>query len=373
MSMKSVIVQSASRQSNTGAMITTPLSPAYDTSADHIEYDSSNGRTPTGESISYTNHPFAPVTPISPNNIPNDEEETYLWGNRSLSEELMEESDQDMSDGGAPLTIQPEELDTEGPAAENVAVDIETMDQLLDQGNYDSHYQSSTDHPSTMEVFDEVNSLSVPEDNLHMYDILEFTNNTDLPAHMMSEVSQQLQHIQDGQEHEEFGSTADHHDLFVNHNQSTLPHVLSNLTLLYPNSPYNLSDLIHGHDDSSSVSYLEDPMTYAIPHTDQVEVDPQMDFSSFLEDWARSRDRRDPNQPRTNTPSYPAVTNILLKKDLESVRRRDLQGEKCDIQGINWKELRVTRLEARQRRQATYQNYTNLIHPNRSQLHVSPC
>lgn len=45
------------------------------------------------------------------------------------------------------------------------------------------------------------------------------------------------------------------------------------------------------------------------------------------------------------------------------VRRTDLRGERCDIQGINWKKLEVKRRDARRVRIASFKNYHNLIPP----------
>ncbi|KAH8815225.1 WD40-repeat-containing domain protein [Xylogone sp. PMI_703] len=47
-----------------------------------------------------------------------------------------------------------------------------------------------------------------------------------------------------------------------------------------------------------------------------------------------------------------------------SVRRDELNGERYDIQGLDWEKIGVTRAEARHMRRETYKNYTNLqIHP----------
>lgn len=45
------------------------------------------------------------------------------------------------------------------------------------------------------------------------------------------------------------------------------------------------------------------------------------------------------------------------------VQRSDLRGEKCDIQGINWKKLEVKRQDARRMRIACYTSYHNLSPP----------
>ncbi|KAG4031426.1 hypothetical protein MFRU_009g02000 [Monilinia fructicola] len=289
-------------------------------SADHIENDLSNGRTLTGQTnTSYTNQPFALATPTTPSMILSDPNEVYTSGSRSISEDLMEESDQDMSDGGAPLSLGIEETNSEMEMVDDEIMGLDNMVGI----HYDSQSQSATNPFHTYSLSDgpnppsELGAISyLPESHTP---IIESHNTTDLPA-VMSEVSQQLQDIQDGQEHGDLESAPDeHHDLFINHNQ--------------------------------------------------IEFQINMSFVNFLGEWVTSSARRSPNQPRARTPLRPAASSHCLASNLEPLRRCDLQGEECDIQRINWKDLGVTRRQARQRRRVTYKNYTNLIYPNRPQLH----
>ncbi|KAF7915764.1 hypothetical protein EAE99_010015 [Botrytis elliptica] len=303
-------------------MLSTPLTPPYGDSTDNIENDSSNGRMLTGGSnSSYTNQPFALATPTSNSSMMfNESSEEYTPGGRSFSEDMMEESDQDMSDGGAPLTTMPSH-------AEEPTTDMDPGDSENIYNNdpvalhNDSQYQSSANPFYTQSFLEEFDVPSELGGSLYPYGayvplpLPEAINTTDLPA-VMSEVSQQLQHIQDGQEHGDSESAPDeHHDMFINHNQI----------------------------DSQS----------------------NMNFGVFLGDWATSFARRGTNNSK---PSQAAITAHILADDFEPMRRCDLQGEECDIQRIDWTDLGVTRLEARQRRRATYKNYTNLVYPNRPQL-----
>ncbi|KAF7892630.1 uncharacterized protein EAF02_000168 [Botrytis sinoallii] len=303
-------------------MLSTPLTPPYGDSTDNIENDSSNGRMLTGGSnSSYINQPFALATPTSNSSMMfNESSEEYTPGGRSFSEDMMEESDQDMSDGGAPLTTMPSH-------AEEPTTDMDPGDSENIYNNdpvalhNDSQYQSSANPFYTQSFMEEFDVPSELGGSLYPYGayvplpLPEAINTTDLPA-VMSEVSQQLQHIQDGQEHGDSESTPDeHHDMFINHNQI----------------------------DSQS----------------------NMNFGVFLGDWATSFARRGTNNSK---PSQAAITAHILADDFEPMRRCDLQGEECDIQRIDWTDLGVTRLEARQRRRATYKNYTNLVYPNRPQL-----
>ncbi|KAI9650513.1 hypothetical protein NHQ30_000529 [Ciborinia camelliae] len=400
-------------------MLSTPLTPPYEPLADSIENDSSAGRTLTlsGESdTSYTNQLFALSTPTSNSSMMlNDPIDTYASESRSLSEDVMEESDQDMSDGGVPLTMThsyAEELN-----AEMDTLDTEIMGQENPVGLHHGYHFQSSITPFYPGFLDQLAVPSEPGGSSYQSQgnipIPEPINTTDLPA-VMSEVSQQLQHIQDGQEHGDFElATGEHHDMFLNHNQSTSPldsfNLLDDLlttasvpapTLVEPgdlemghNSSSNsvqptvsISDAQHFHssdvawDDQESVA--DHDVDHDVDHdadhdvdldADQLEVDNQfnMNFGDFLNDWARSLARRGLNQTRTKGPSQTAINSHCLARNLQPVRRCDLQGEKCDIQRIDWKDLGVTRLEARQRRRITYRNYTNLVYPNRPQLHIS--
>ncbi|KAF7919519.1 uncharacterized protein EAE98_009359 [Botrytis deweyae] len=303
-------------------MLSTPLTPPYGDSTDNIENGSSNGRMLTGGSnSSYTNQSFALATPTSNSSMMfNESSEEYTPGGRSFSEDMMEESDQDMSDGGAPLTTMPSH-------AEEPTTDMDPGDSENIYNNdpvalhNDSQYQSSANPFYTQSFLEEFDVPSELGGSLYPYGayvplpLPEAIDTTDLPA-VMSEVSQQLQHIQDGQEHGDSESAPDeHHDMFINHNQI----------------------------DSQS----------------------NMNFGVFLGDWATSFARRGTNNSK---PSQAAITAHILADDFEPMRRCDLQGEECDIQRIDWTDLGVTRLEARQRRRATYKNYTNLVYPNRPQL-----
>lgn len=377
-------------------MISTPLTPPFEDSADHIENDLSNGRTLTGQTnTSYTNQPFALATPTTPSMILSDPNEVYTSGSRSISEDLMEESDQDMSDGGAPLSFGIEETNSEMEMVDDEIMGLDNMVGI----HYDLQSQSATNPFHTYSLSDgpnppsELGAISyLPESHTP---IIESHNTTDLPA-VMSEVSQQLQDIQDGQEHGDLESAPDeHHDLFINHNQSTTP---LNSLIFFDNFLTQPSNSLGGSLDSVSTVATLEMWTNTTPieaesmsntqhfsslgmaweddqesEADQPEVEFQinMSFVNFLGEWVTSSARRSPNQPRARTPLRPAASSHCLASNLEPLRRCDLQGEECDIQRINWKDLGVTRRQARQRRRVTYKNYTNLIYPNRPQLHVS--
>lgn len=67
---------------------------------------------------------------------------------------------------------------------------------------------------------------------------------------------------------------------------------------------------------------------------------------------------------------YPWLDRISpqISKDLSRIDYHDLEGDSCDVQGMNWDDLGVTRSEARERRLLTYKNYVNIPRSDRWQV-----
>lgn len=67
---------------------------------------------------------------------------------------------------------------------------------------------------------------------------------------------------------------------------------------------------------------------------------------------------------------YPWLDRISpqISKDLTRIEYQDLEGDSCDVQGMNWDDLGVTRSEARERRLLTYKNYVNIPRSDRWQV-----
>lgn len=67
---------------------------------------------------------------------------------------------------------------------------------------------------------------------------------------------------------------------------------------------------------------------------------------------------------------YPWLDRISpqISKDLSRIEYQDLEGDSCDVQGMNWDDLGVTRSEARERRLLTYKNYVNIPRSDRWQV-----
>jgi hypothetical protein len=85
-----------------------------------------------------------------------------------------------------------------------------------------------------------------------------------------------------------------------------------------------------------------------------------LSLSEFLYGWCTFAFQSTRKKRRPNLPNY---QQFIREKPNSEVRRDDLRGDRCDFQGINWRKLEVTRLEARQLRAELYKNYMNLEPP----------
>lgn len=96
---------------------------------------------------------------------------------------------------------------------------------------------------------------------------------------------------------------------------------------------------------------------------DQNDVDEQFNLSlgDFLDRWGLSvvRDAQNGGKKRSRGPDLASVREQSMEK-MVAVKRSDLEGDRRDIQGINWTALGVSRLEAKQMRRQTYKNYCNI-------------
>ncbi|KFY13291.1 hypothetical protein V492_03367 [Pseudogymnoascus sp. VKM F-4246] len=180
---------------------------------------------------------------------------------------------------------------------------------------------------------------------------------------------QQLQtpeHAQDGQQQGQqppvlHGMTYDQgmslH--FVNPVPFTSPRTGNQLVHAGPIPPVNIPT-----QSSTGVSIdLTDLDPSNAPPANGIQVDDgqnNMTLSDFLFGWGMtisSESRKANRGPRLDR-----LRQLNTNMPTE-VRRADLRGERCDIQGINWKKLEVERRDARRMRIASYKNYHNLIPP----------
>lgn len=76
----------------------------------------------------------------------------------------------------------------------------------------------------------------------------------------------------------------------------------------------------------------------------------------FLQQWSFAGTRKSKGQGRF---PWPQRVVDLSQTHLTHIQYADLAVDQCDIQGIDWKDLKVTRRDARERRRLTYRNYTN--------------
>lgn len=65
---------------------------------------------------------------------------------------------------------------------------------------------------------------------------------------------------------------------------------------------------------------------------------------------------------------WPNTIQRQFSHELDHVDYMDLEGDRCDVQGLDWEELGVTRNEARERRLNTYKNYVNIANSDRWQV-----
>ena len=403
-------------------MLLDPLTPPQDHSispSGNGTYNGNSFTSPVGSnSHNFTGlaNTFAP-TPVSDMGLDNRDERGEL-AQQADSYDSMDE-DQDMSDGGAALTMTLSH-------AEALNAELDLLDaEVMGPDNFtslhiDTHF-SSMENYHNQDVSLHTGLPALEPHSPHSQDEQENSvatdsmNTLDLPA-TMSQVSQHLQHIQDGQEHVELDIVTDEHGTFTNN--STHP-------LLVPYIPHSqaIHQTMHGSAGPSQVAdYVSLPdissvqsteMTAVLPFAlesgiglastaaatndlvqpqsplnashlsfvdmtweeesdaDQHEVEDQSNLSlgDFLYNWGMSTSPNDESRRRNRGPILPVLHRQRFVENLQPIRRSDLQGDLCDIQRINWTELGVSRLEARQMRRQTYSNYTNvrLTH----QWHVS--
>jgi hypothetical protein len=361
--------------------------------------------------------------PVSSTSILGEEHDLEL----DLSSPRLTDEDQDMSEGGAPLSEQftLEELLSILPGhAQELDAELDMLDaEVVGQAGQDGLYVDISDQPATIneQPFSFSTSTHVVAQNQQssddfdddmLYDEFEPAEVTSLPTTML-EVSQQLEHLQDTHENVDFpGITEAQHDNMADHSIS--PPLLLTLYAIGESSEeasqedvvssagpsslnpqgtalaQGLPGVLHpgnhggfvasaGADDVtpsqvtiSQFNPLEITWDDIVSEADQPEVDDQFNLSlgDFLYTWARMNSRRDGSASKGSR--FPALHSILRQRGLrklEPVVRSDLHGDRCDIQRLDWDDLGVTRLEAKKMRKRTYKNYTNLRLP--AQWHVS--
>lgn len=82
-------------------------------------------------------------------------------------------------------------------------------------------------------------------------------------------------------------------------------------------------------------------------------------LDAFVSRWARqARSGMRAHGPRSKVPQIDNAQK-QWKRDAFYVEYKDLNGDRCDMQGVDWQDMGVTRNEARERRLLTYHNFVN--------------
>ncbi|KAM3086768.1 hypothetical protein ACMFMF_000707 [Clarireedia jacksonii] len=392
--------------------VTLPTPP--EDSIENLDIDTPNGVTLTehGNHNTATHVPSITTSIGASNTAHANSLGTYLATNDLVLFEPMEDEDQDMSDGGAALAstishevhiqIDMDMFNTEpmghdglggtptNPDLHNMML-VESSQATPNMSGYNSAYGPGGG-------FEDFGPMPVPA--------VSGAATTDLPA-VMSEVSQQLQHIQDGQQHgDNDSSQAEHHDPFL-HNQSTasLPFTSLPPVSVATATQHDVATVVSSHSQPPAVvgstqaqtgflnnwtnipvmdaSFFGQAGLFNSPShlnsldaiwaddqesdADHAEVEHQinMNFGAFLLDWAdQARMMRRAKDRRYRGPAAHGVARYSTENDIDPVTINDLKGEECDFQRIDWSLLGVSRLEARQMRRQTYKNYTNLRYIN---------
>ncbi|KAK3337404.1 WD40-repeat-containing domain protein [Cercophora scortea] len=125
-----------------------------------------------------------------------------------------------------------------------------------------------------------------------------------------------------------------------------------------PPPPFNPLQLLQPdpeEDDTALDLFFEGshPVALSNPHPQTLgPYNPKL--ADFLRIWALHS--RPHLRARSRCP-WPSRVQDLIANPPTQARYEDLDGDRCDMQGINWEYLGVTRKEARERRADTYKNY----------------
>lgn len=334
-----------------------------------------------------------------------------------LQSPQLTDEDQDMSEGGVPLSLGLAEEDVMSMSPQNASelqaemgiLDAEVIGQAgLDELYLGSHSQDltlATGPPFILSASSQISdqpSVDEFEDDM-LYDELEPAEASNGPAAMM-EVSLQLEHLQGAHEIVDFlggaviqhGNAADHsipppllptqssagfessEEPFEEDAAQAAGLALASPGLLYPGGHGGIptsagaGSSAPNQGDQIAVSHVHDlEMQWDdnVSEADEPSVEDQdnLCFVDFLHAWERTYSHghglHSLSKKTARVPTLPAILRQTVPKGLEPVVTSDLQGDACDIQGINWKELGVSRLEANKMRKRTYKNYTNLRLP----------
>ena len=396
----------------------TPLTPPN-------EYSAEAGNLEVG--YQGANEPITQLSIATPGSDVNMvlEEQDEMSNLGREEDPYMTDEDEDMSEsggGGAPLTMtlsRAEELNAELDELDADLMGPENLEDLYMEQHfppslhspYNYHYQDPED-----EYSDSSMDQPEPQQDTFMHGSGSLAS---LPS-AMSQVSLHLQHLQEEQEHAEEAGAIDE-DVHVaplnNSTPSILLNLLSNinttnlgaatgpqLDFVSPTELHTANDPLPGtvvslplppHLWPTGGSTPSPALDVAVPtpsqaplfpistqpavvvvvaddasEADQNEVDEPFNLSigDFFYTWGTSAAANQGSRRRPQGPDLKSLAKQRAQK-LPIMQTVDLEGEECDMQRINWSDLGVSRLEARQMRRSTYKNYQNLRGPDR--WHVS--
>jgi hypothetical protein len=395
-------------------MLPTPLTPPN-------EYSTESGGL-AEEGYPGANAPVTQLsiaTPVSDVHMGLEEQDEMPNVGRSEEQQYITDEDEDMSEsggGGAPLTMTLSH-------AEALNAELDMLDaELMGPENLEDMYMEEHFPPpfNPHQYYEDDYSGSLmdlpePPQDTFMHGSGSLVN---LPS-AMSQVSLHLQHLQQEQEHAEAAEAMDddedvHVASLSNSTPSILLNFLSNipadvgvatgpqLDYVSPTELHTTSTLpgatgssqplpphmwpTEGSMPSSALDVVVSSQTLLFPisaqpaivvvvaddasEADQNEVDEPFNLSigDFFYTWGTSALASQGSRKRPSGPDLSSLAKQRSQK-LPIMQTADLSGEDCDMQRINWTELGISRLEARQMRRHTYKNYQNLRLPH--QWHVS--
>ncbi|KXX76987.1 Vegetative incompatibility protein HET-E-1 [Madurella mycetomatis] len=111
-------------------------------------------------------------------------------------------------------------------------------------------------------------------------------------------------------------------------------------------------------------AWFEDTHPVALSNPNPTIIGPSnYGLTDFLHHWAR-QGRLLHGLARGRCP-WPASVNNLAASEVTRIRYADLEGDRCDFQGVDWEAIGVSRAAARGRRHLTYSNYVNIADSDR--------
>ncbi|KAL1880188.1 hypothetical protein VTK73DRAFT_6219 [Phialemonium thermophilum] len=115
---------------------------------------------------------------------------------------------------------------------------------------------------------------------------------------------------------------------------------------------------LHDHDAMSFLFNSDHPAGLVNPNAANTLGPSNYGLVNFLKFWAGQRPGYQAARLRLQFPWMDRIME-LSSSHLTHVQYADLDGDQCDFQGLDWKDIGVTRKAARERRLLTYKNYVN--------------